>query len=246
MGKDSIGSGCSWLGKVFRFQKHDPGLSFSPMNEDPIEILEKLYSAVVADVLDGMGYRNRCLRHDVQALTPANKVSGRIFTAKAQVVDEIPAEPYKLEMEAIDTMEAGDVLVIDADGNQDSAFWGELLSTACIAKGVRGVVMNTCCRDLWALSQMDFPVFGTGRTPADSKGRIDVVSINETIVMNEVVINPGDLVLGDLDGVVIIPDEAADQALKLAYEKVMGENTVREELAAGVPVGEVFRTHGIL
>lgn len=216
------------------------------MNETPIEILEKLYSAVVADVLDGMGYRERCLSADVQALTPANRVCGRVFTAKAEVVDEIPAEPYKLEMLAIDSMQAGDVLVIDADGNRDSAFWGELLSTACLAKGVRGVVMNTCCRDLWALSQMDFPVFGTGRTPADSKGRIDVVEIKETIVMNEVVINTGDLVLGDHDGVVVIPQEAAEEALRLALQKVSGENTVRDELRAGVPVSEVFRKHGIL
>ncbi|MEM7014932.1 MAG: RraA family protein [Verrucomicrobiota bacterium] len=216
------------------------------MNEDPIAILDKLYSAVVADVLDGMGYRHRCLSADVQALTPNQKVCGRVFTAKAQPVNEIPDEPYKLEMEAIDTMQAGDVLVVDADGNRESAFWGELLSTACLAKGVRGAVMNTCCRDLWALSQMEFPVFGTGKTPADSKGRIDVVSIKETIVMNEVVINTGDYVLGDMDGVVIIPEDAAEEALKLAYEKVTGENTVREELRAGVPVAEVFRKHGIL
>ena len=216
------------------------------MTEDPIVVLEKLYSAVVADVLDSLGYRRQCLSADVQALTPTNKVCGRVFTAKAEAVAYEPDEPYKLEMEAIDKMKSGDVLVVDGDHNRESAFWGELLSTACLAKGVRGVVMNTCCRDLWALSQMEFPVFGIGRSPADSKGRMDVTEIAQPIVMHGVVINPGDLILGDMDGVVVIPDEVAEDALRLAYEKVTGENTVREELRAGVPVAEVFRKHGIL
>jgi regulator of RNase E activity RraA len=208
--------------------------------------LENLYSAVVADVLDRMGYRNQILSSRIHALTPARRISGRVFTAQAVSVTDIPAEPYKLEMQAIDTMQSGDVLVVDAGHNQDSAFWGELLSTACMAKGVRGIVMSGCSRDLWALNQMDFPVFGTGATPADSLGRLDVVSIGQPITIDGVTTKNGDLILGDLDGVVIIPSEAAEKALQLAMEKVSGENTVREELAAGVPVAEVFRKHGIL
>ena len=119
-------------------------------------------------------------------------------------------------------------------------------ATACKAKGVRGIVMTTCTRDLWALNQMDFPVFGTGATPADSLGRIDVVEIGAPITIDGVATKNGDLILGDLDGVVIIPEEAADEAVRLAQEKVNGENTVRDELAQGIPVAEVFRRHGIL
>jgi regulator of RNase E activity RraA len=93
---------------------------------------------------------------------------------------------------------------------------------------------------------MDFPVFGIGCTPADSAGRIDVVRIGEPVEMDGVKARNGDLILGDLDGVVIIPADAAEEALKRASEKVSGENTVREELRAGRPVAEVFRKHGIL
>ncbi len=213
---------------------------------DPISLLERLYPAVVADVLDSMGYRNQILSARVGPLTETHKICGRVFTAKAIAVDELPAEPYKLEMQAIDTMTQGDVLVVDAAHNDRSAFWGELLSTACVAKGVRGVVMTACCRDMWALRQMEFPVFGIGCTPADSAGRLDVISIGSPITIDGVAIASGDYLLGDLDGVVIVPQQAAEQALRLASEKVAGENTVREELRAGVPVAEVFKRHGIL
>jgi regulator of RNase E activity RraA len=99
---------------------------------------------------------------------------------------------------------------------------------------------------MWALQELDFPVFGIGNTPADSLGRIDVISIGEPIQIDGVKTKNGDWVLGDQDGVVIIPSESAVEALRLAQEKVSGENTVREELRAGVPVAEVFRRHGIL
>lgn len=216
------------------------------MDSDPISVLEKLYSAVVADVLDSLGHRHQCLGADIRALTPARRVCGRVFTAVAETVDHIPAEPYKLEMEAIDRMKTGDVLVVDAGHHTGSAFWGELLSTACKAKGVRGVVMSGCTRDQWALERMEFPVFGIGCTPADSKGRLDVTRIGEPIAMDGVIIRSGDYILGDLDGVVVIPAEESEETLRLALEKVSGENTVREELAAGVPVSEVFAKHGIL
>ena len=213
---------------------------------DLISSLEKLYSAVVADVLDKLGYRNQILSARVRALTPTNQVCGRVFTAQAETVDTLAEEPYKLEMAAIDTMTAGDVLVVDGQNNMESAFWGELLSTACLAKGVRSIVMTTCSRDMWALNKMNFPVFGIGVTPSDSYGRIDVTSIGEPIKIDGVPARNGDYILGDMDGVVLIPQEIAEEAIQQAEEKVAGENTVREELRAGVPVAEVFRKHGIL
>ncbi|MEX2578719.1 MAG: RraA family protein [Verrucomicrobiales bacterium] len=213
---------------------------------DPLSVLEGLYTAVVADTLDSLGYRDRILGADIRALTPTRRLCGRVFTARAETVRAVPANPYELEMQAIDRMSRGDVLVVDAGYHRESAFWGELLTTACLAKGVRGVVMSTCARDMWKLNELDFPVFGIGCTPADSKGRIDVVSVGEPITIDGVETKNGDLILGDEDGVVIVPEEAAAETLRLASEKVSGEDTVRDELAAGVPVSEVFRRHGIL
>jgi len=213
---------------------------------DPVVTLGNLYAAVVADVLDGLGHRHQTLSADISALTTARRICGRVFTARAEEVEEIPAKPYKLEMEAIDTMQLGDVLVVDANHNRRCAFWGELLSTACQAKGVRGVVMSACSRDLWALGKMDFPIFGIGCTPADSNGRIDVVEIGKPIIIDDVSVKNGDYLVADEDGVVIIPESVVEEAITLAEEKMNAENTVRDELAAGVPVAEVFKKYGIL
>ena len=213
---------------------------------ESITTLETLYTAVVADVLDSLGHRQQTLSSNIRAMTQTTSVCGRVFTAKAETVDSIPEEPYKLELAAIDVMEMGDVLVVDANYNRQSAFWGELLSTACKAKGVRGTVMSACTRDLWALNKMDYPVFAIGCTPADSKGRLDVTAIGKPITMDRVNIHNGDYLIGDADGVVIIPADALDETLRLAQEKVSAENTVREDLATGMPVTEAFEKHGIL
>jgi len=113
-------------------------------------------------------------------------------------------------------------------------------------EGGAGVVMSACCRDLWRLEQLPFPVFGIGCRPTDSLGRIDVVEIGEPVVIDQVQIASGDWILGDRDGVVVIPDRAIDDALSAAEAKQSGENSVREDLAAGMPVSEAFKKHGIL
>jgi 4-hydroxy-4-methyl-2-oxoglutarate aldolase len=216
---------------------------------DPKEVLaalESLYVAVVCDVLDGLGFRQQALRHDLRPLTPARKVAGRVFPARAQAVTDIPAEPYKLEIAAVETMQRGDVLVVDAGDDRSCGFWGELLTTACVHKGVRGVVMTACTRDLWKIKELDFPVFGLGHHPADSKGRADIVEIGQPITIGGVRAQHGDWLLGDDDGVVIIPAGVAEETLRRAQEKASGENVVRRELAKGMPMGEAFRKYGIL
>lgn len=216
---------------------------------DPYSFLptfEKLYSAVVADVLDGLGYRNQTLAASIRPLTPAKRVAGVVFPARATSVSEIPAKPYELEIGAVEAMHRGDVLVIDAGNDQTCGFWGELLTTACLYKGVRGVVMTACTRDMWKIQSLDFPVFGIGYHPADSKGRADIIEIGQPIEMGGVRCSRGDLILGDEDGLVILPLAVAAEALRLASEKVSGENLLREDLARGMSIGEAFRKHQIL
>lgn len=211
-----------------------------------IDQLQNLYSAVVADVLDTLGYRHQSLDAAIRPLTPCRKLAGVVFTARAETVSEIPAEPYKLEIAAVEAMTRGQVLVVDAGNDLTCGFWGELLTTACMYKGVAGVVMSACTRDMWKIKDMDFPVFGIGYHPADSKGRTDIVEIGTPINIGGVKTRTGDLILGDEDGTVIIPQEIADEAIRRSLEKVAGENIVRRELANGMPMGEAFAKYGIL
>jgi 4-hydroxy-4-methyl-2-oxoglutarate aldolase len=124
--------------------------------------------------------------------------------------------------------------------------WGELLSTHTRARGGRGAIMDGLTRDAWGIADMRFPVFVTGRTPADSKGRLDVTAIRVPIRVGGVVVNDGDLVVGDVDGCLAVPQAIEADVIERALAKVTGENTVRDVLAAGASIQQVFKNHGIL
>src|SRR5688572_11134261 len=205
-----------------------------------------LYSAVLADVLDGLGHRTSALPPEVRPLQPEWTVFGRAATLSAVAVAAEPKKPYAVELECIDLLRPGDVLVATTHGDRGSALWGELLSTASRARGAVGVVLDGLTRDAAKIVAMDFPVFATGFCPLDSKGRLDAIHHGQPIREGDCVVRPGDWVFGDIDGVVVVPAELAEAAFPRALDKVKGENRVREELARGRSVREVFAEYGIL
>ena len=209
-----------------------------------VERLGKLYTAVVADVLDKLGFRNQCLDRRVRPLWPEAKCAGFALTVQTVPAREtVPAHPYAGELAAVDSLQNGDVLVVSESG---CSFWGELLSTAARYRGCRGVILDGPTRDSAAIREMNYPVFHVGFHPADSLGRLDVVGHNVPINCGGVLIHPGDLVLADHDGVVVVPYGAAEETLRLAEEKVSGENLVRKALAEGMTTTEAFAKYGIL
>ena len=211
---------------------------------DWIDRLARLYTPVVADVLDRLGFRNQCLDSRVRPLWPGAKCAGFALTVQTVPAREAaPAAPYAGELAAVDSLQDGDVLVVS---ESEWSFWGELLSTAAKFRGCRGVVLDGPTRDSLAIQSMGFPVFHAGFHPADSLGRLDVVAHNVTINCAGALVHPGDLVLADHDGVVVVPHAAAEDALRLAEEKVSGENLVRKALAEGMSTTEAFRKYGIL
>jgi 4-hydroxy-4-methyl-2-oxoglutarate aldolase len=206
--------------------------------------LAKLYTPVVADVLDKLGFRAQCMDARIRPLWPEAKAAGFALTVQTVPARETsPACPYAGELAAVDSLQAGDVLVVSESA---CSFWGELLSTAANYSGCRGVVLDGPTRDSTAIRAMNFPVFHVGFHPADSLGRLDVVDHNIPIECGGVLLYPGDLVLADHDGVVVVPNAAAEETLKLAEEKVSGENLVRKALAGGMKTADAFKKYGIL
>jgi regulator of RNase E activity RraA len=205
-----------------------------------------LSSAALADILDGLGNRNSALPPYLRPLRPEWKVFGRAATLEAAAVAAEPERPYAVELECIDALGTGDVLVAATGNDQSSALWGELLSTASRAHGAVGAVIDGLTRDAEKILAMDFPVFASGYSPLDSKGRLDGVSHGGPVQIGACTVNVGDWVFGDIDGVVIIPAALVERALPLALEKVTGENRVRAELARGRSVREVFAEYRIL
>jgi regulator of RNase E activity RraA len=157
--------------------------------------------------------------------------------------ETVPARPYAGELAAVDSLQNGDVLVVSESA---CSFWGELLSTAAKYRGCRGVVLDGPTRDSPAIKAMGFPVFHVGFHPADSLGRLDVAGHNMPISCGGVLVHAADLVLADHDGVVVVPYGAAEEVLRLAEEKVSGENLVRKALAEGMSTTEAFAKYGIL
>ncbi len=209
-----------------------------------VERLGRLYTAVVADVLDRLGYRQQIMRADIRPLFPQARTAGFALTVQTVPAREIaPAEPYKGELAAVDALRANDIMVVSTCV---WSFWGELLSTAAQYRGCRGVVIDGYTRDTQAIIAMNFPVFCRGIHPSDSLGRLDVAAHDVPITCGDVLVHPGDLVLADHDGIVVVPHGIAVQTLEAAEEKVRGENMVRKKLAEGMSATEAFQRYGIL
>jgi regulator of RNase E activity RraA len=205
-----------------------------------------LSSAVLADVLDALGHRTSALPPHVRPLKPEWRLFGRAVTLSAVAVAAEPLHPYAVEMECIDALRPGEVVVATTNGDRSSALWGELLSTAARARGAVGVMLDGLTRDAARIRAMDFPVFAAGFSPLDSKGRLEAIHHGQPLHIGDCVVRPGDWVCGDEDGVVVVPAELADRAIARALEKVTGENRVREELARGRSLREMFAEYGIL
>jgi len=209
-------------------------------------LAKHLYSSVLADILDEAGHRHQVMRPEVRPLYPGAAVVGRAATMLAVEVAELPAEPYKLLLELLDGLKPGEVVVGAVQAKVGAAIWGELLSTHTRAKGGRGAVFDGLSRDSWGIVEMKFPVFATGLSPADSKGRLEVISIRGTIRVAGVSVADGDLVVADSDGCVVVPAAIEDDIVASAMEKVSGEDTMRDVLRKGANLREVFEKYGIL
>jgi regulator of RNase E activity RraA len=209
-------------------------------------IEERLYTSVLADVMDDLGYRRQVMDHRIRPLYPEARVVGRAATMLAGEVYDVPAEPFKLELELLDSIEPGEVVVCTTQGSVHAAMWGELLSTHTQARGGRGAIMDGLTRDSWGIIDIRFPVFAAGLSPADSKGRLDVMAIRVPIECGGIRVEPGDLVVADFDGCLAVPQAIEDEVIAQALEKVSGENVVRDVLRAGASIQHVFKEHGIL
>jgi 4-hydroxy-4-methyl-2-oxoglutarate aldolase len=210
------------------------------------EKLDVCYSAVIADVLDSMNFRAQCMDPSIRPLLPEIQAWGEAVTIYQESVTEVPAEPFQLEMEVIDDLTEGQILVAQCNTETLSAFWGGLLSNAAVGRKAAGVVCDGGARDYREIAELGFPVFCKGLTPYDSQGRMDGKERDVPIICGGIRVCPGDLIFADIDGVVVVPEVIAPEVIEKAWQKVQGENTVREELRSGAGVVRTFKKYGIL
>lgn len=216
------------------------------MNQSLPTGVDVVNTALLCDVLDGLGYRETSCGPLVRPLMPGARTVGRAFTLRTEAVDQRPEPPYEQLLGAYQQIRPNDVIVIASGGELRSGLWGELLSIAARARGAVGAVSDGLVRDVVQITELGFPVFAAGNSPLDSDGRQEVVEVGSPVTIGDVTVHPGDLVMGDAMGVVAVPAAVAEEAVGLAAAKGAAESTVRDELAAGADIGEVFARHGIL
>jgi len=207
---------------------------------------DRLYTAVVSDVLDSLGFRNQAMRHDIRPLHPDFVVVGRARTAFWMREYRVRENPYANEIELIDSLRPGDVTVHSTDFSGQIAPWGELLSTASKMRGSTGAVVDAFTRDVKQIIEMGFPVFTRGIKPLDSRGRGYIQAYDVPIPCGDMTVRPNEIVFGDYDGVMVIPEEVEDEVLSQALEKVSGENNTRRELLEGKLLADVYERYGVL
>jgi 4-hydroxy-4-methyl-2-oxoglutarate aldolase len=216
------------------------------------ELLEQargiLYTAVISDTLDSLGIVSQALPPRVRPLDENRVLCGRARTGLYMPVyhDDAALNVYEHEIALVDDLQPGDVAVFSCAGNSRIAPWGELLSTAAHASGALGCVTDGLVRDVRMIRAMDFAVFAGGIGPLDTKGRAKMMMADVPTEIGTAKIAPGDIMFGDVDGVVAVPGEVAEEVLQTAMQRVAEENNVRDELAAGAKLKDVFDKYGIL
>ncbi len=214
-----------------------------------LDSLRQLNAAVLSDVLDSLGLMHQAMRPFMRPLDDDSQLIGRARTGLYMPVYQHLAgeNPYEVEIALVDDLTPNDVVVLACNGpTQRIAPWGELLSTASQVRGAAGCVTDGLVRDVKQIRAMQFAVFQGGIGPLDTKGRARMVERDVPVECAGAAVRPGDIVFGDVDGVVVIPREREDEVIRLALEKVSGENQSRDALRGGELLGDVFRRLGIL
>lgn len=222
---------------------------------------EKLYTPVVGDILDQMGYKHQFLPASIRPLAaqvptapyilPGEeedkrlKVAGYACTVLENDVFEYPAEkPFGYMTEALDDLKPNEIYI--ATGAHNSALWGELLTACGKARGAVGAVLDGYTRDTPKVIEQNFPVFCSGTWAQDSSVRTYVFKWRCPIEIGQVTIHNGDIVFGDIDGVLIIPKDIAPEVIEKALVKASTEKTMRKAIEDGMMVTDAFAKFGVL
>ncbi|HAX24464.1 MAG TPA: dimethylmenaquinone methyltransferase [Chloroflexi bacterium] len=207
---------------------------------DLCERYRAVYSGAVADVLDKRGLRGQIVHGAIQGLTTDMRVAGPAFTCKGAPATSLEPDDWDLRKAFLDALIPLSIAVVDASGDESAAHWGELMSTGARGRGCNGVVIDGGTRDVSQILEMGFPTFARYRSPASSIRRWRISGYDHAVQCGGVLVRPGDFVVGDADGVVIVPAELTVDVLEEVESLATTETRMREELLKGGRFSEVY------
>jgi 4-hydroxy-4-methyl-2-oxoglutarate aldolase len=224
----------------------------------PIDIIaalkRDLATAVVGDVLDQMGFRRQFLPADIRPLSSQMVIVGRAMPVlEADIFDDgrpssqgpLAKKPFGLMLEALDDLEPGEIYIATGSSLR-YALWGELMSTRAMHLNAAGAILDGYIRDATLIEKLGFNVFSRGLYAQDQGPRGKVIDFRSAIEVGGVRIEPGDLLFGDREGVLVIPREAEQEAVRRALEKAATENKVGDAIRAGMGAAEAFAKFGVM
>ena len=221
------------------------------MDTSLFPVIERdLFTAVVGDVMDEMGMLHQFLPPYIQPLRDDMVVIGRAMTVQHCDLTHDAAggsqSPFGLMLTALDDLKSGEIYI--ATGSSlNFALLGEHMSTRAQQLGCRGAVIDGYSRDTLGILSLNFPTFSRGRYAQDQRPRGHVVDFRVPVMIGAVHITPGDIVFGDIDGVVVVPQMAQEEVFCKAFERVQREHNVHDALREkGISATEAMKRFGIL
>lgn len=217
-------------------------------------IKEELYTAVVGDIMDQMGYMHQFLSPRIRPLREDMSVAGRAMTVLEADVQSNPLgggmnpllqRPFGLMLEALDDLKEDEVYICSG-ASPDYALWGELMSARALRCKAAGAVVNGYSRDTRGILALDFPCFSYGPYAQDQAPRGKVIDFRVPLEMDGVVVNDGDMVVGDVDGVCVVPRKIEEEVFTRALEKARGERVVLKKIQEGMRASDAFDRFGIM
>jgi len=215
--------------------------------DHPEQILDQLRRCTVATLagwLHGRGYRNafianlRCVRPDLRMVGRARTV--RFVPLRPDLAELFPNREENPHRKAVEQIGAGEVLVVDAHGDDAGGIFGDIMSARLKARGAAGLVVDGCLRDVWQIQALDLPVY-TRHVHAAAVGRaLSAVEMDGIVSCGGVAVRPGDYLVGDPDGVVVVPAALAAAAAAYGDEHEALETSIRERVLAGAPLAEAY------
>ena len=204
------------------------------------EDFKDLGTSTISDALDRLGIPGQAL--GLQPLNRNFRLSGRAFTIYMRPCDTVKGSVG----DYIDDVNPGDIVVLDNSGRMDATVWGDILTTQAKRRGIGGTVIHGVCRDYDRSIELNYPVFSRGVTMRTGKDRVQADGYNVPISLGEVRVNPGDILVGDGDGVLVVPKEREDEVLNIALEVAEAEVHIRTAIESGLRLDEArkqFRYH---
>jgi regulator of RNase E activity RraA len=215
-------------------------------------IKTELYTAVVGDIMDKLGWLHQFLPPQIKPIKQDMFLVGRAMTVlEADVFGEdgnqnpVLKKPFGLMLEALDDLKNNEVYICTG-ASPTYALWGELMSTRAIKLGATGAVVDGYSRDTNGILALNFPTFSYGNYAQDQAPRGKIIDFRVPIEIRGVKVNPGDIVLGDIDGVCVVPSEIEEDVFRYAIEKARGEKMVKTKIEEGMSAKEAFEKYGIM